>query len=95
MAGGSLYFSPRSRADLKSLPREAREAVLGDLESLCAVGVLPPPARVKKLKGAGGAYRLRTGDYRSIFRIRDGRIYVIRIVPRKELERSLAGLWGG
>lgn len=89
-----LYFSPRSRADLKGLPRDAQRDILADLQVLAEADSLPPPPKVKKLTGVGGYYRLRTADYRSIFRLESGDIYVLRIVPRKELERLLSRLWG-
>lgn len=88
-----LFFSPRSRRDLKALSRRDQEAVLSDLEALAAQAGLPPPPKVKKLKGVPNTHRIRSGDYRAIFRLGAAGIYVLRIVPRKELERALSELW--
>jgi mRNA-degrading endonuclease RelE of RelBE toxin-antitoxin system len=34
-------------------------------------------------------YRLRTGDYRTLYRIDDGQVLVLAVVHRSELERRL------
>lgn len=89
----SLFFSPRSRRDLKALSRRDQDTILSDIEALATEAILPPPPKVKKLKGIPNLHRLRTGDYRTIFRISTDGIYILRIVPRKELERALSCLW--
>ncbi|MBI5882876.1 MAG: type II toxin-antitoxin system RelE/ParE family toxin [Elusimicrobia bacterium] len=93
MPNRSLFFSLRSRRDLKALPRRYQEAILSDIEALAAEAILPLPPKVKKLKSIPNLHRLRTGDYRTIFRIGTDGIYILRIIPRKELERTLSGLW--
>lgn len=93
MPSRRLFFSPRSRRDLKALSRRDQEAILSDIESLSVGTGLPTPAKVKKLKGVQNLHRLRTGEYRTIFRLAPGGLFILRIVPRKELERTLSGLW--
>jgi mRNA-degrading endonuclease RelE of RelBE toxin-antitoxin system len=93
MPSVGLFFSPRSRRDLKKLPRRDQEEVLSDIESLAAGTGLPAPPKVRKLKGIKDLHRLRSGDYRTLFRFAPDGFYIIRIVPRKELERTLAGIW--
>jgi len=89
-----LFFSPRARRDLKAIPRRDQVNILSDIESLAGSAHFPGPPKVKKLEGAKDLYRLRTGDYRSIFRIGHDGLYILRIVPRKELDRSLSRIWG-
>jgi len=49
----------------------------------------PRPSGVKKLKGPDGFYRVRIGDYRIVYDIRDKELVVIiiRIGHRKEIYR--------
>lgn len=94
MSDRGLFFSPRSRRDLKALPARDQEMILTDLESLASAAALPPPPRVRKLHGLKSLYRLRSGDYRAVFRLASNGLYVLRIVARKETERALSGLWG-
>ena len=93
MPSRGLFFSPRSRRDLKALPRRDQEIILSDIESLPSGSGLPAPPKVRKLKGAPNLHRLRTGDYRTIFRLAPDGLFILRIVARKELERALSGLW--
>jgi len=83
--------------DLRRLPADTAAELLVDMESLAAdplpgpPKVLPGPPKVKKLRGHD-LYRLRTGDYRSIFELRGTKVVVLRIVGRSELDRILRTL---
>lgn len=90
MARRPVELAPRALRDLQKLPAEAAEALLEDMEVLGETP-WPGPPKVKKLRGHD-LYRLRTGDYRSIFELRQGKVIVLRIVSRKELERILRTL---
>jgi mRNA-degrading endonuclease RelE of RelBE toxin-antitoxin system len=51
------------------------------------------PPRIKRLKGfAGPLYRLRSGDYRVLYRIDEAAVTVMRVINRKDLERTLRQL---
>ena len=93
MASRTILFSPRARKDLKALSRKEQEAVLSDIGSLAKRAGLPAPPKVRKLKGLTDMHRLRTGDHRTIFRLAPEGMLILRVVPRKELERALAGIW--
>ena len=93
MPSHDVFFSPRSRRDLKALSRRDQEAIISDIEALSSQASLPPPPKVKKLKGMQSLHRLRTGDFRTIFRLESKGMFVLRVIPRKELERTLANLW--
>jgi len=47
---------------------------------------------VKRLWIEQPTYRLRIGDYRVIYRIHEGKIFVLRVVNRKDLEKELRKL---
>lgn len=51
----------------------------------------PRPNGVKALKGLQGGYRIRTGDYRIVYKIDDGRlvVVVIDLGHRREIYRDL------
>jgi len=89
-----LRFSPRAIRDLKRLAHPIQEAVLEDLGRLAASTQFPGPPKLKKLKGHGDLYRLRTGEYRAVCRIASGKISVLRVLDRKDLEGILSRLWG-
>lgn len=90
MAARAVALAPRALRDLNRLPREAAVGILDDLRLLRETP-WPDPPKVKKLRGHD-LYRLRTGEYRSVFEIREARVVVLRIVARKELERVLRAL---
>lgn len=51
------------------------------------------PPRVKRLRGFGSPlYRLRSGDYRVLYRVEADLVTVMRIIDRKDLERELRRL---
>lgn len=90
MGKRSVELSPRALRDLEKLPAEAAGELVEDMGVL-GKAPWPGPPRVKKLRGHD-LYRLRTGDYRSIFELREGKVVVLRIVDRKEFERILRTL---
>jgi len=90
MAEQAVELSPRAMRDLRRLPVEDAERVLDDLQILKQTP-WPGPPKVKKLRGHD-LFRLRTGDYRSVFEAREGKVVVLRIVDRKEFDRALKAL---
>jgi mRNA-degrading endonuclease RelE of RelBE toxin-antitoxin system len=57
---------------------------------------LPDPPLKKKLKGFGfSLYRLRVGDYRLLYRIEETTVTVMRVVARKDLDRSVRNIRRG
>jgi len=90
MAERRVELSPRAQRDLQKLPQAAVREILDDMEILRETP-WPGPPKVKKLRGRE-LYRLRTGDYRSIFEVREGRVVIFRIVDRRDFERILRTL---
>ncbi len=84
-----VVLTDRAIADLDALPLKVRLQVSQDIASL---GRDPFPSRpgVKKLKGyRPPLYRLRAGDYRVLYRVSQQRVTVLRVIDRRDLERSL------
>jgi mRNA interferase RelE/StbE len=71
---------------VRKLPRKVRTRVLDAIETL---SVEPRPPASRKLVGEDTAWRLRTGDYRTIHEIVDGTLTVtiIRAAHRREVYR--------
>lgn len=69
---------------LRKLDPAARRRVQAAIELL---GENPRPPAAKQLVGGKGEWRVRTGDYRVIFEIYDGRllILVLRTGHRREI----------
>lgn len=66
-----------------------------DLATLYDRAVDRPP-RVKRLKGfRAPLYRLRSGDFRILYRIDGTTVTVLRLIDRKDLERTLRRLRPG
>lgn len=78
--------------DLEDIPDKLREQIISDIKTLSAN---PFPARsgIKKLKGfKPPLYRLRSGDYRILYRIKSNEVTIMRAIDRKELERIIKRL---
>lgn len=72
----------------------ARSKVVGDLRTLEKRPLGSPP-RVRRLRGFPfPLYRLRSGDYRVLYRIDAEVVTILRVIDRKDLDRVLrqAGL---
>jgi mRNA-degrading endonuclease RelE of RelBE toxin-antitoxin system len=88
-----VELTARAQKDLDNLKeRSPRDygPLISDLKSIKENPFQKPP-KVKKIKGQNGSFwRLRTGDFRTLYRIQShGVISILTIVPRKELERVL------
>ncbi len=66
-----------------------REQIISDIKTLCD-NPLPTGANIKKLKGFNPPlYRLRSGGYRVLYRIEGLFVTIMRVIDRKELERTI------
>jgi len=84
-----VVLTDHAIADLEALPIRARLQVTEDIASL-ARGPLPPRPGTKKLKGyRPPLYRLRAGDYRILYRVERNTVTVIRVIDRRDLDRTL------
>ncbi|WP_373692961.1 type II toxin-antitoxin system RelE family toxin [Agromyces silvae] len=71
---------------MRKLDPHARRRVQAAIELLAET---PRPPAAKQLVNSGGAWRVRTGDYRVVYEIHDDRIVVLvlRIGHRREISR--------
>lgn len=81
--GYAVVFTGRARKDLAKLPDRLRRQLIARIESLADD---PRPNGSKKLEGASGEYRIRSGDYRVLYQVHDREILVliVRVADRKD-----------
>jgi mRNA interferase RelE/StbE len=75
-----IYFFRRSLKDLRGLPASDQQRVLAAIERL-RDGLL---GDVKKLTAHTPEYRLRVGDYRVLFEVRDQEVHIHRVRHRRD-----------
>jgi mRNA interferase RelE/StbE len=83
-----VQFNKRYLKDLEKIPKKDREQIR---ESVLSLGDDPRPDGCKKLKGSKELlYRIRCGDYRVVYTIRDDvlLVLVIEVGHRKDIYRS-------
>lgn len=71
-----IELAPAAARQLRKLDPTARRRVQAAIELLIDE---PRPRGAKKLVGGGGEWRVRTGDYRIVYEIHDGRLLVLVI----------------
>ena len=80
--------------DLDAVPQVHRQHLATDLRALADLAT-SWPVGTKRLKGFGfPLYRLRAGDYRVLFRIDDTLVTTMRVINRKDLDRTLRSIRG-
>ncbi len=77
---------PAALKQLKALPKRDRQRIRDRINGLAEN---PRPPQVKVLKGREGYLRLRVGDYRVIYEVRDDQllVLVVRVAHRREAYR--------
>lgn len=80
----TVQIPKKVRKELAGLAREAQERIVKALERLEAE---PRPVGSIKLEGQDNRYRIRIGDYRVIYEIRDTEllVLVVKIGHRREV----------
>ncbi|MGP0069515.1 MAG: type II toxin-antitoxin system RelE family toxin [Isosphaeraceae bacterium] len=83
-----IELKPSAAAELAKFPRKVRERIAARINALTAI---PRPPGSKKLEGEDETYRIRVGDYRILYQVRDEvlLILVVRIAHRKDVYRNL------
>ncbi|MET3140364.1 MULTISPECIES: type II toxin-antitoxin system RelE/ParE family toxin [unclassified Arthrobacter] len=86
-----VRYTAVAAKQIRKLDRKAQMRVLKAIEILSDT---PRPPKGKQLVGGDGEWRIRTGDYRIIYEIRDQEllILVLRVGHRREVYRSTSGL---
>ncbi|MCX5674095.1 MAG: type II toxin-antitoxin system RelE/ParE family toxin [Planctomycetota bacterium] len=82
-----VIFQPSAARQVRALSPELYRRVIAKAESLAAN---PRPAGCQKLKGMDATWRVRVGDYRVIYEIRDEVlvVLVVRIGHRRDVYRG-------
>jgi mRNA interferase RelE/StbE len=87
-----VVLTEHAIADLEEIAREIQEQIQRDLKTL-QTSPLPSGTQIKRLKGfRPPIYRLRSGDFRVLYRIREDKVTVLRVIDRKLLERVIKRL---
>ena len=82
-----ITFAPCAARQLRKLDPQARRRVQAALELLADE---PRPPAATQLVGGAGEWRVRTGDYRIVYEIRDGHllVLVLAVGHRREIYRG-------
>jgi mRNA-degrading endonuclease RelE of RelBE toxin-antitoxin system len=90
----SLEFEQGATRDLAGLSPEIAGTILREIQRrLAADPYREIKTRIKRLTGfTPPIYRLRIGDYRAYYRIRERRVIVLAILHKKESDRWLKRL---
>ncbi len=73
----SISIKRSAAKSLKSIPKNRREKIKSSIDSLAET---PRPPNCKKLSDSDSHYRIRVGDYRVVYEIRDKELIVLVIV---------------
>jgi mRNA interferase RelE/StbE len=88
-AGGGyrIQIAPSAVRQLRKLPGSVQERIVEHVEQLATD---PRPRGAIKLQGEDDLYRIRVGDYRVIYQIRDDEliVLVLRVEHRREVYRD-------
>ena len=92
MSRFQVVLTEHAIADLEEVSKEIRGQIQRDLKTL-QTSPLPSGIQIKRLKGfRPPIYRLRSGDFRVLYRIREDKVTVLRVIDRKLLERVIKRL---
>lgn len=82
----SVKLSPQADRQLNKLPAQVQQQLAPVVSGLAAN---PRPSGVVKMKGPGNLYRVRSGDYRITYTVRDAEllVLVVTIGNRREVYR--------
>jgi mRNA interferase RelE/StbE len=81
----SYYFHPKAVKELNRLPLKTQKIVVSKIRLITNLEYPLLSKQVIKLEGySNPTYRLRIGDYRIIFQLRENSLYVISIHHRQK-----------
>lgn len=83
-AGFTITYTYTAAKQLRKLDKLAQILVMKTVEILAGT---PRPPKATQLVGGDGQWRIRTGDYRIVYEIRDQEllILVVKVGRRKEI----------
>jgi mRNA interferase RelE/StbE len=82
----TIEIAPAAERALKKLQADIQKRII---KALLKLQEDPRPAGVKKLSGEDDLYRIRVGDYRIVYQIRDNElvVLVVRVAHRRDVYR--------
>jgi len=84
-----IQLTKSAADDLNSISDDQRQKILSDIKKLSANPLLIG-SHIKKLRGfKRPLYRLRSGDYRVLYRVQGDMVTIMRVIDRKDLERII------
>lgn len=88
MATYTIQFVKSARKEFERLPAKIREKTAEAL-NLLAQNPYSELLKIKKMKGAVDLYRIRLGEYRVVYELRNDRlvVIVIKVGHRREVYR--------
>jgi mRNA-degrading endonuclease RelE of RelBE toxin-antitoxin system len=78
--------------DMDSLAPAIRKRIVADIRGLESDPYRPGPQTKKLTRFRPPLFRLRSGDFRVLFRIQERTILILRVIDRKNLERIIKRL---
>lgn len=81
-----VEWKPTAERAFRKLPRETQERIRPAVDALAET---PRPQGAKKLAGADDVWRIRVGEYRVVYVVRDVvvTVTVVRVAHRREVYR--------
>ena len=81
-----IFIDPSAERELGKIDIRRQRKIIDAIDELART---PRPPGVKKLTGSDSSYRIRVGDYRILYQIKDREltILVIRIAHRRDAYR--------
>jgi len=78
--------------DLDCIPEALRKKIITSIKKLSS-NPFSSSSNIKKLKGfKPPLYRIRSGDFRVLYRVHDKTIIIMRVIDRKDLDRIIKRL---
>jgi mRNA interferase RelE/StbE len=79
-----VRFTPLARLQIKKLAGEIQERIIARIEELASN---PRPHDMRKLVAEENLYRVRVGEYRAVYQIRDRELIVmiVKVGHRREV----------
>ena len=83
----TVSIAPAAERQLRKFDPQVRRRVQAAIDLLAGE---PRPPRAIQLVGGSGEWRVRTGDYRIVYEIRDEQliVLVLRVGHRREIDQS-------
>lgn len=80
----AVHIAPAAERQLRKLDPQARRRVQAAIDLLATN---PRPPKATQLVGGAGEWRVRTGDYRIVYEIEEGRlvVLVLRVGHRRDI----------